>query len=140
MLIDSTDKSSDLPAASSAPSHRRQLPRYALAGVGILVVGEILMLMRVSLVTQWFTPIMWTGYILLVDGVIRKRKGVSLFSSYPLEFTLLALISIFSWVIFEGYNMLLKNWTYIELPDNMIVRYIGYAWAFATISPAMFVT
>lgn len=98
------------------------------------------MIARVPLVTQWFTPIMWTGYILVVDGWVRQRKGTSLLSDFPGEFAILAVISIGSWVVFEGYNVILKNWTYIELPHNLVVRYIGYAWAFATISPVMFLT
>jgi hypothetical protein len=140
MLNDSRDKSSHAGAESASSATGRRLPRYALAGAAILVLSEILLLLRIPFVTQWFTPIMWTGYILLVDGLIRKRKGSSLISDYPLEFFLLAVISIASWEIFEGYNLLLKNWSYIELPDNMAVRFIGYAWAYATISPGMFLT
>ena len=105
-----------------------------------MITAEILAISGVDWIARWFTPIMWTGYILFIDGLIRRRKGTSLLTTYPLEFVLLALISIPSWVFFEGYNVLLKNWTYIGLPDNMVERYIGYAWAFATISPGMFVT
>ena len=113
---------------------------YGLAGIGIMVMGEILLFSGVGFVERWFTPIMWTGYILIVDSLIRARKGTSLLSTYPMEFFLLAAISIGSWVIFEGYNVLLKNWRYVGLPDNLLVRYIGYAWSFATISPVMFLT
>ena len=52
----------------------------------------------------------------------------------------LALVSIPLWVIFEGYNLLIENWHYINLPENLVVRYFGYAWAFATISPGIFLT
>ncbi len=47
-------------------------------------------------------------------------------------------MSIPLWVVFEGYNLLIKNWYYINLPENLLVRYFGYAWAFATISPGDF--
>jgi hypothetical protein len=43
-------------------------------------------------------------------------------------------------VVFEGYNLLIRNWYYINLPQNLIVRYVGYAWAFTTISPGIFQT
>lgn len=140
MVNDQADKSSRSPRPAPGASPDRRLPRYALAGAAIIVVGEVLLFAGVRLVAEWFTPIMWTGYILLVDGLIRRRKGTSLLSDYPLEFALLAVISIGSWVIFEGYNVLLKNWRYVGLPDNMVVRYAGYAWSFATISPGMFLT
>jgi hypothetical protein len=45
------------------------------------------------------------------------------------------------WVIFEVYNKFtLRNWYYLGLPDNLPLRYAGYIWAFATISPAIFET
>ncbi len=127
-------------AAARQGSKRGLLPVYGLVGAAAMIAGEILLFREVAWVAQWFTPIMWTGYILLVDAVIRRRKGTSLLSDHPLEFLLLAIISIGSWAIFEGYNVLLKNWTYTGLPENLLVRYAGYAWSFATITPVMLLT
>jgi hypothetical protein len=76
--------------------------------------------------------------ILFLDGLHKWRAGTSLISDYFREFVILCVISIGSWLVFEGYNLFLKNWTYINLPDNFWIRYGGYAWAFATISPGMF--
>jgi hypothetical protein len=56
------------------------------------------------------------------------------------EFSFLAVVSIPLWVVFEGYNLLIRNWHYVNLPENAFLRYFGYAWAFATISPAIFET
>ena len=127
-------------ATTRQRSKRGLLPVYGLVGAAIMIAGEILLFRDVSWVAQWFTPIMWTGYILLIDAIIRRRRGTSLLSDHPLEFLLLAVISIGSWTIFEGYNVLLKNWTYIGLPENLLVRYAGYAWSFATITPVMLLT
>jgi hypothetical protein len=45
------------------------------------------------------------------------------------------------WVIFEQYNKhTLFNWHYIGLPEVLLVRYVGYLWAFATIWPAVLIT
>jgi hypothetical protein len=118
----------------------RKLPRYSLAGLLIILAGEVVLFAGADWIAQWFTPIMWTGYILFLDGVIFSRKGKSLLSTYPREFAILAVISIGSWEIFEGYNLLLKNWRYVNLPDSFAVRCVGYAWSYATISPAMFLT
>ena len=49
-------------------------------------------------------------------------------------------MSIPLWVVFEGYNLLIENWHYINLPENPLIRYFGYAWAFATISPGILLT
>ena len=136
MVPQLSGKSSELNGAVP----RRRLPVYGYAGIAIMAAGEVLLIAGVDFVAQWFTPIMWTGYILLLDGFVRMRKGTSLLSTYPKEFAILCVISIGSWEIFEGYNLLLRNWRYVNLPDNIVERFAGYAWAFATISPAMFVT
>jgi len=140
MVNDISPKSSNPNNLEAGARPGSPLPRYAFAGIAILVIAGGLLITGVQFIRMWYTPIMWTGYILLVDGLIRRRRGTSLLSDYPLEFGLLCVISIASWVVFEGYNVMLKNWHYVGLPDNMIVRYIGYAWAFATISPGMFLT
>ena len=139
MVAEFEDKSSDR-NAHKPQAIKRRVPLYAWVGLGIIIAAQVMLFRGSALVGQWFTPIAWTGYIMLIDGIIRQRKGTSLLSNYPLEFALLAVISIPSWVIFEGYNVLLKNWWYVGLPENMVERYIGYAWAFATISPGMFLT
>lgn len=90
---------------------------------------------------QWHTPIAWTGYILLVDALVWKRRGNSWLRNSPAEFLFLAVASVPLWVIFELYNKYaIHNWYYIGLPDLLLVRYAGYVWAFATISPAIFET
>ena len=53
----------------------------------------------------------------------------------------LALVSVPLWIIFEEYNKhTLPNWHYIGLPETLLVRYVGYVWAFATIWPAILIT
>src|SRR5262249_27170333 len=54
------------------------------------------------------------------------------------EFALLTLVSIPLWLVFEGYNRVIDNWYYTGLPENPMLRWFGYAWSFATISPAQF--
>jgi hypothetical protein len=115
-----------------------RLPAYAFVGLAAMVVFEALLFTGHGLVGMYFTPLQWTGLILFLDGVVKVRRGESLISDHPGEFVILAVISIGSWVIFEWYNVALENWRYIGLPDNMLERYAGYAWAFATISPGMF--
>ena len=38
----------------------------------------------------------------------------------------------------KGYNLFIRNWHYVGLPENLALRMFGYAWSFATIWPAMF--
>jgi len=116
------------------------LPKYALLGLSIIALSEAAMFAHIQPFWSWHTPIAWTGYILFVDGYVHARRGSSWLTTHRREFVFLAIASIPLWVVFEGYNLLIHNWHYINLPPNVIVRYFGYGWAFAAISPAIFET
>jgi hypothetical protein len=107
------------------------------AGLLIMIVSESATLLRVEPFWSWNTPIAWTGFILFADGVVFRARGDS-WSRSAREFALLALVSIPLWLVFEGYNLVIRNWYYTGLPENAALRYVGYAWSFATISPAIF--
>ena len=116
------------------------LPVHTWFGLALLAVSEGAMLAQVEPFWTWHTPFAWTGYILLLDGVVYTLRGSSWLTTNRTEFVFLAMVSIPLWVVFEGYNLLIKNWYYINLPENLFLRYFGYAWAFATISPGIFQT
>jgi hypothetical protein len=124
---------------------RFQLHGYL--GIVIIVAAEILLFSGNQLVGHWFTPIVWTGYILLVDALVYKLKGRSLLMSDRLEFAILCLISIGGWWLCEFYNAprfwksdLELWWHYHNLEPNPYLRRFGYDWAFATIFPLQFLT
>jgi hypothetical protein len=109
-------------------------------GLAILGLSEAAMFARIEPFWTWHTPIAWTGYILFLDGILYQKRRSSWWITNRREFFFLALVSIPLWLVFEAYNLLIKNWYYINLPQNLVVRYFGYAWAFATISPGIFQT
>jgi hypothetical protein len=115
------------------------MPLYGWVGLAVLLVSEAGTLARIEPFWTWHTAIAWTGYILLVDAIVWKRCGSSWIRSAPAEFALLAILSIPLWLIFELYNLFIVSWDYLNLPDPPL-RYFGYAWAFATIWPAIFET
>lgn len=107
----------------------------------MIALSEAGMFARVAPFYHWHTPIAWTGYILLADAVVWKRRGASWLRNHPAELLFVTCLSVPLWVVFEMYNKYsLKNWYYIGLPENLLLRYAGYAWAFATIWPAIFET
>lgn len=98
------------------------------------------MLARIEPFWSWHTPIAWTGFILVADGWIWKLRGNSPLRSDRAEMMFLAAVSVPLWIVFELYNKYsLQNWHYIGLPESRVVRYFGYAWAFATIWPAILI-
>lgn len=120
--------------------NRPRIPWYLWLGLLVLLAGEAALLSGVSFVATWFTPIMWTGYILLADGIVYRLRGRSLLSSGRREAPLLILLSVAVWLLFEAYNLHLQNWIYRGLPASPFLRDVGYFWSFATIMPGVFET
>ena len=109
-----------------------------ILGLAIMIVSEAATLARIEPFWSWNTPIAWTGFILFADGLVWRARGSSWLRSRPYEFAWLALASIPLWLVFEGYNLRIDNWSYAGLPNNWWLRQFGYAWSFATIWPAIF--
>jgi hypothetical protein len=119
----------------------RRLPLYGWMGLVVIALSEAAMLARVEPFYHWHTPIAWTGYILLADAIVWKRRGSSWLRNNPAELFFLACASVPLWVVFEMYNKhAIRNWYYVGLPDDLLLRYLGYVWSFATIWPAIFET
>lgn len=126
-----------------------RFPRYGTAGLVILLLMETAIVasgsprmpdFRWDLITGWATPICWWGYILVVDAWIYRRKGTSLLTYRRNLFVLLCILSITFWCLFEAYNRIIPGWRYVNLDPELAIRFVGYALAFATIMPGMFLT
>jgi hypothetical protein len=122
-------------------------PIHGYVGLAILIAAEALLFAGNQIVGHWFTPIVWTGYILFIDAWVFKLRGRSLLMKARLEFLVVAIFSIAVWWLFEFYNAprfwksdLELWWHYHNLEPNPYLRRAGYDWAFATIFPAMFET
>jgi len=111
-----------------------------IIGVGVILLAEVLLILKVDPIPTFFTPIAWTGYIIAVDSLVFRVKGESLIRSRRGEFLFMLPFSVLIWLCFEGYNLHLKNWRYINLPANFWVRWLGFVWSFATILPAILET
>ena len=115
-------------------------PAYGFVGLAIIITAEAALFLEVRLVGIYFTPLVWTGYILAVDAAVFKLRGRSLIKTEPRAFVWMVVLSIFLWLIFEGYNLYLRNWIYVGLPNSVIPQYLGYGWSFATIWPGVLET
>lgn len=128
---------------------KRSVPRRGWAGVAIILFAELILFLHhvgwpggsnSNWLATFFTPVVWTGYILLVDGMVLTLQGSSILERSSKGFFSLAFWSVPLWLIFEAYNLRLKNWAYVGLPDDPVLRDFGFAWSFATIWPAIFET
>lgn len=118
-------------------SNKTHIPAYLWVGAVWIVLAEVLLFLKVEPVPTFFTPIVWTGYILLVDGLVKVKTGKSLITTRPSLFLIMLPWSIITWLVFEGYNLHLRNWQYFGLPQDITLRLLGYIWAFATIIPGV---
>jgi hypothetical protein len=120
--------------------NKKKLSSTIYIGSSIIILGEILLFLHVRPFSWFFTPIVWTGYIILIDGIVWYRRGKSLLSDRINELIIMIPFSIICWLIFEAYNVHIKNWHYEGLPDQLWIRWLGYGWSFATIFPGIFET
>ena len=103
----------------------------ALAGsAGLLAAG-------LPLMKAWFYCCAWWSFLLFLDGVNFRRTGAShLFDGAP-DFLFSALLSVPVWLVFELFNLRLRNWSYHGLPASLPERWAGYFLGFATVIPAL---
>src|SRR6266446_8557376 len=130
-----------------AASVKTRFAPHRYVGIAIILGAEALLFGGNQLVGHWFTPIVWTGYILVTDALVYKFKGRSPLMNDRLEFLIVAIVSIAGWWLFEFYNAprfwnsdLELWWHYHNLEPNLMLRRAGYDWAFATIFPLLFIT
>ncbi|MFQ5824203.1 MAG: hypothetical protein ACE5JB_09130 [bacterium] len=113
---------------------------YGWVGILILFISELLLFKNNLFIKTWFTPIMWSGYILITDALIYKLRGTSMLTDRFSQFLFMLPYSVVCWLIFEAYNLHLQNWKYIGLLEDLVTRVFGYVWSFATIFPGVLFT
>lgn len=119
---------------------KRRLAWYGWVGLVGLGLAEVGLHLRVEPLTSWFTPVAWTLYILLIDAVVQLRRGESLLSRRFPDALAMFLFSNLGWLVFEVYNLRMRNWYYVGVPTQEVVRTLSFFWSFGTIFPAIFVT
>jgi len=113
---------------------------YGYPALLSLIVCQYLMFKKVEPVFTFFTPIQWWNYIFLADAIVYARQKRSLITDRPIEFLVMLVLSNICWLLFEGYNVLLKNWYYKNLTPIFWQRILGYSTSFASIFPGIFIT
>ncbi len=113
---------------------------YGWLGLGLLVVSEYCLLRKIEPFYSYFYFFAWWSYILLADNLLLKMRGRSLLCGRRHELWRMLPLSVLIWLIFEAYNLVLANWSYSAVPAQVWIRWPGYAMAFATVLPGIFIT
>lgn len=128
------------PPAATLAQRSAIFPWHGYVGLAAMVASQVLMFAQIDPFYNWFTPVQWTGYIFLLDALLVRLRGESFIFEHTKTFFAMLLVSDMFWFMFEGYNLHLRNWAYVNLPENILKRALGFVWAFATVYPGVLMT
>lgn len=120
------------------------LPCWGYTGLAALILSWTLAWTRF----HWFRALqpftflpLWLSFIVCVNALTEKRKGVSLMTEQPRIFLCLFPASAVFWWFFEYLNRFVQNWYYVEAANLGPVGYFLVASAsFSTVLPAVLST
>ncbi len=115
-------------------------PYHLWIGLGGLVFFQTALILKVEPVTTYFYSLIWWSYIVMIDGIIYRVRGNSMIINRTRQFFSLIPWSVLIWLIFEGFNLVLKNWHYVGVPKEIYFRWPGYFVAYGTVLPAILET
>jgi hypothetical protein len=110
---------------------------YGLFGLVTMIFAEIALQLKIRPFVSFFCPLIWLGYILLVDNLVYMLKHDSLMTRHPKKIISLFTFSVVFWTIFEIYNLFVPGWQYLNI--QRLEKVAGFI-AFSTIIPAIFET
>ncbi len=116
--------------------------RYGALGLVMVLFAQLNFIFRIEPLAHWYFPIIWFGYIFLVDAVTFSLSGESLISSRPRIFLILLGLSAAVWWAFEAIGWVVGNWYYTGL-EGFGSRLESLAFgtiSFSTMIPAVFET
>ena len=115
-----------------------KIPLHGVIGFLMIVLGQVLVVFKIE---SFYFPVIWYGYILLVDGLVFMIKGKSLIKDYTKNFLALIPLSVFFWWAFEFLNKFIQNWQYLGDSHYSSLQYFLLASvSFSTVLPAIFET
>jgi predicted flap endonuclease-1-like 5' DNA nuclease len=87
----------------------------------------------------------WYGTLLAADGVVALvggagERGRFLLLDRPAHLLSMLGWSAVVWLFYEAFNFRLRNWYYINLPNDVVSRWVGVVVSFATVLPAVFLS
>jgi len=113
---------------------------YGILGIIMILFSELNFYFKIEPFASWYFPIIWFGYIFLIDAIIYKLKGHSLIMSRKEQFFKALILSALIWWLFEVINLKLGNWHYGSLNLFSLRTLVKATISFATVLPAIIET
>lgn len=120
--------------------------RYGIIGLIMILLAEVNFYFKLEPFATWYFPIVWFGYIFVIDALIYMIRNHSCLMNHRKKFLVLLVLSSVFWWIFEFVNIGVTNWAYDAagglnnaLPGNLL-KFIYKSIAFSTVLPAVLET
>jgi len=115
---------------------------YGIIGALMILFAQVNFYLKIEPFAQWYFPIIWFGYIFLIDALVYRIKGKSLIKSNFWWFALILVLSSSCWWVFEYLNRFLGNWLYSGLSGfgSIANKNLFATLSFATVIPAVLET
>ena len=114
--------------------------KWGIIGIILIILSQINFFLTIQPFADWYFPIIWIGYILIIDAVIYNINKKSLVNNHFFHFIGLFILSALFWHIFEILNLFTQNWNYIGADNLGSIKYIFKLISFSTVLPALFET
>lgn len=106
-------------------------------GLAGLAATGALLAVGLPFMKAWFYCFAWWSFLLIMDSLNVRSWGMSPLRQSGSRFLFAAFLSVPVWLVFELFNLRLKNWSYHGLPQSLPERWLGFFIAFATVIPAV---
>jgi len=134
----------NFPIENQGSGHLAGFPWWGWLALLWITASWVLAWTRYSWFEPWQPhtfPLLWFGYIVMLNGFTYQRSGQCLLTHRPRFFAQLFFLSAGFWWVFEDLNQFVKNWHYVNLPDTSHFEYVLHtSIAFSTVLPAVLST
>lgn len=93
---------------------KKRFPAYGFFALALCCSAWAASWLRIDPLYRYSFFPLWFGYILIIDALVVARRGTSLLLRMRWRYSMLFLVSSIFWWIFEGLNVAVNNWHYIE--------------------------
>ncbi len=111
-----------------------------LFGLLLIILGEGLSVFHILPWSHYVFPLFWYGYVFVLDYLNHRLNGTSFTLHRRREFLFMFSVSALYWYLFEWYNLAIKNWLYINTPEEVWIGTVTKIISFATVIPALYET
>lgn len=105
----------------------RLFPVHGWLGLLLVLCGEALIVAHVRPLSDFYFPVVWSGYVLVLDAALLRADGTSPFTYQRLRAAALFPLSALFWWIFELFNLAVHNWVYIGAEAYTGLKYVAIA-------------